>query len=71
MLVTIASDTNFGYAAGVVLSMIVKDGLIFTLIAWVVMTKALKRKSWKWYDWLNALAYTTVVSRVLYAMLIN
>lgn len=69
MLVTIASDTNFGYAAGVVLSMIVKDGLLFTLIAWVVMTKALKRKSWEWYDWLNALAYTTVASRVLYVML--
>jgi len=71
LLVVNAKDTNFGYAAGVVTSMIVKDGLLFTLIAWAVMTKALKRKSWEWHDWLNALAYTTLAARVLYVMLIG
>ena len=69
LLVINAEGTNFGYAAGVVTSMIVKDGLIFTLLAWAIMTKALKRESWEWYDWLNALAYTTVIARVLYVML--
>ena len=71
LLVINAEGANFGYAAGVVTSMIVKDGLLFTLIAWAVMTKVLKRESWEWYDWLNALAYTTVVARVLYVMLIG
>lgn len=71
LLVVVADETNFGYAAGVVTSMIVKDGLIFTLLAWVVMTKVMKRGAWEWYDWLNALAYTTVVARVLYVMLIG
>ena len=66
-----AEGANFGYAAGVVTSMIVKDGLLFTLIAWAVMTKALKRESWEWHDWLNALAYITVAARVLYVMLIG
>ena len=69
LLVINAEGANFGYAAGVVTSMIVKDGLLFTLIAWSVMTKALKRESWEWHDWLNALAYTTVAARVLYVML--
>ena len=71
LLVVNAEGANYSYAAGVVTSMIVKDGLLFTLIAWVVMTKALKRKSWEWHDWLNALAYTTIVARVLYVMLIG
>ena len=71
LLVVNAEGANFGYAAGVVTSMVVKDGLIFTLLAWVVMTKAMKRSAWEWYDWLNALAYTTVVARVLYVMLIG
>ena len=71
LLVVNTEGANFGYAAGVVASMIVKDGLLFTLIAWVVMTKALKRKPWEWHDWLNALAYTTVAARVLYVMLIG
>ncbi len=69
LLVANAEGANFGYAAGVVASMIVKDGLIFTLLAWVVMTKGMKRDSWEWHDWLNALAYTTVAARVLYVML--
>jgi hypothetical protein len=69
LLVINAEGANFGYAAGVVTSMIVKDGLIFTLLAWAIMTKALKRESWEWYDWLNALAYTTVIARVLYVIL--
>ena len=71
LLVINAEGANFGYAAGVVTSMIVKDGLLFTLIAWAVMTKALKRESWEWHDWLNALAYITVAARVLYVMLIG
>ncbi len=71
LLVVVADGANFGYAAGVVTSMIVKDGLLFTLIAWAVMTKGMKRESWEWYDWLNALAYTTVAARVLYVMLIG
>lgn len=71
LLVANSEGANYGYAAGVVLSMIVKDGLLFTLIAWVVMTKTLKRESWEWHDWLNALAYTTVIARVLYVMLVG
>ena len=50
LLVVIADRTNFGYSAGVVTSMIVKDGLIFTLLAWVVMTKLMKREVWEWRD---------------------
>lgn len=71
LLVVNAEGANFSYAAGVVTSMIVKDGLIFTLLAWFIMTKGMKRNSWEWYDWLNALAYTTVAARVLYVMLIG
>jgi len=71
LLVVNAEGTNFSYAAGVVTSMVVKDGLIFTLIAWVIMTKVMKRDAWEWYDWLNALAYTTVVARILYVMLVG
>jgi hypothetical protein len=71
LLVIVADGTNFGYAAGVVTSMIVKDGLIFTLLAWVVMTKFMKRKAWEWYDWLNALAYTTVIARIIYTAIAN
>ena len=71
LLVVNAKDTNFGYAAGVVTNMIVRDGLLFTLIAWVIMTKVMKREAWKWYDWLNALAYTTLVARVIYVVLIG
>lgn len=66
LLVVVADGTNFGYAAGVVTSMIVKDGLLLTLIAWVVMTKFMKREAWEWYDWLNALAYLTVIARILF-----
>jgi hypothetical protein len=63
--------TNFGFAAGVVTSWIVKDGLILTLLAWVIMTKFMKRESWEWYDWLNALAYTTVIARIIYTTFFN
>ena len=69
LLVVIADGTNFGYAAGVVSSMIVKDGIIFTFIVWGVMTKLMKRAAWEWYDWLNALAYTTVIARIVYTAL--
>jgi len=71
LLVINAEGTNYSYAAGVVTNMIVKDGLLLTLIAWAVMTKGMKRESWEWHDWLNALAYTTVAARVLYVMLIG
>lgn len=71
LLVIVADGTNFGYAAGVVTSMIVKDGLIFTLLAWVVMTKFVKREAWAWHDWLNALAYTTVIARIIYTLFFN
>jgi len=71
LLVVNAKDTNFGYAAGVVTNMIVRDGLLFTLIAWIIMTKVMKREAWKWFDWLNALAYTTLIARVIYVILIG
>jgi len=71
LLVVNAESTNFNYAAGVVTNMIVKDGLIFTLIAWVVMTKVMKRNAWEWHDWLNALAYTTVVARIIYVVVVS
>jgi hypothetical protein len=70
-LLIIAYGTNFGFAAGVVSSWIVKDGLILTLLAWVIMTKFMKRESWEWYDWLNALAYTTVIARIIYTTFFN
>jgi hypothetical protein len=70
-LLIIAYGTNFAYAAGVVTSWIVKDGLILTLLAWVIMTKFMKRESWEWYDWLNALAYTTVIARIIYTTFFN
>jgi hypothetical protein len=71
LLVVVADGTNFAYAAGVVTSWIVKDGLILTLLAWVIMTKFMKRESWEWYDWLNALAYTTVIARIIYTTFFN
>jgi S-adenosylhomocysteine hydrolase len=71
VLLAIASGTNLQYAAGVLSSMIIKDGLILTLIVWAVMTKAMKRESWEWYDWLNALAYTTMAGRILYVLLVG
>ncbi|MBL7004446.1 MAG: hypothetical protein ISR69_10510 [Gammaproteobacteria bacterium] len=66
LLVINAEGANYSYAAGVVTNMIVKDGLLLTLIAWAIMTKGMKRESWEWYDWLNALAYTTIVARIIY-----
>jgi hypothetical protein len=48
-----------------------KDGLTFTLLAWVIMTKFMKRESWEWYNWLNALAYTTVIARIVYVAFFN
>jgi len=62
---------NFPAAAGFVLSLVVKDGIIFTLLAWVIMTKFMKREAWEWYDWLNALAYTTVIARIIYTLFFN
>ena len=62
---------NFPAAAGFVLGLIVKDGILLTLVAWVIMTKVMKREAWKWYDWLNMLAYTTVTARALDVMLIG
>ena len=70
-LLIIAYGANFAYAAGVVTNWIVKDGLILTLLAWVIMTKFMKRESWEWYDWLNALAYTTVIARIIYTTFFN
>jgi len=62
---------NFPAAAGFVLGLIVKDGIILTLLAWVIMTKFMKREAWEWYDWLNALAYTTVIARIIYTLFFN
>ncbi len=69
VLVVITAGTNFGYATGIVVGDVVRDGLIFTLITWVIMTKVMKRDSWEWYDWLNALAYTTIIAKVLYNLI--
>ena len=66
LLVVASEGVNFSYAAGVITSMVVRDGLVVTLLAWVVMTKFMKREAWEWYDWLNALAYSTVIARVLF-----
>jgi len=71
MFIGIASSTNISYAAGTISGMVIKDGIILTLLVWVIMTKLMKRDAWKWYDWLNTLAYTTVISRVIYVFIVG
>jgi len=42
------------------LFVIVSNGFIPTLIIWLIR-KIFKKPSWKWYNWLNTLAYTVLV----------
>jgi len=43
------------------LFIIVSNSFIPTLIIWLIITKIFKRPAWKWYNWLNTLAYTVLV----------
>ena len=43
------------------LFIIVSNGFLPTLIIWLIITKIFKRPAWKWYNWLNTLAYTVLV----------
>ena len=59
------TQTNISFALGIITSNVLRDGLIFTGLVWGV-TYYFRKESWKWYDWLNMLAYTTIVARLLY-----
>lgn len=51
-------------ALGRIAGLIVGEGLIVTVIIGLASIKFGKKK-WKWYDWFNMLAYTTLAFRVL------
>ena len=61
----IASGTNIQYALGVITAIVVKDGLILTAIVWGVTYK-FRKESWKWFNWLNVLAYTSLAATILF-----
>ena len=64
-ILLLAGQTNFQYALGIITASIVKDGIILTAVVALVEIK-FRKKKWQWYDWLNTLAYTTIVARLLY-----
>ena len=47
------------------LFIIVSNGFLPTLIIWLIITKIFKRPAWKWYNWLNTLAYTVLLFNLL------
>jgi len=73
VIITLGLSTQMPitYALGVITGAIVKDGIIFTLLLWSVMTGLLKKPKWKWYEWLNYLVIVTFVATLLYYIFFN
>ena len=61
----LAGQTSIQYALGAISAMVLKDGIILTIIVAVISIK-FRKKKWQWYDWLNMLAYTTIAARLIY-----
>jgi len=60
-----AQQTGIQYALGVITAIVLRDGLILTALVWIATYK-FRKQSWKWYDWLNMLAYTSLIASFLY-----
>ena len=66
MLASIEREMPIGYVLGAIAGVIVKDGILVTLILWFVMTVLLKKPKWEWYEWLNYLVVVSFVFRILF-----
>jgi len=66
MLASIEREMPIGYVLGLIAGVIVKDGILVTLILWFVMTVLLKKPKWEWYEWLNYLVVVSFVFRILF-----
>ena len=66
MLASIESEMPIGHVLGAIAGVIVKDGILVTLILWFVMTVLLKKPKWEWYEWLNYLVVVSFVFRILF-----
>lgn len=60
----LSAETSFEYALGVISANVIRDGSILTIL-WFAFSYYFKNKQWAWYDWLNVLAYTTVIASFL------
>jgi len=60
----LSADTSFEYALGVISANVLRDGVILTLLVFT-FSYFYKKKSWSWFDWLNVIAYTTVIASFL------
>ena len=63
---SIEKEMPVGYVLGAIAGVIVKDGLLLTLILWFVMTVLLKKPKWEWYEWLNYLVVVSFLFRILF-----
>jgi hypothetical protein len=60
----LSAGTSFEYALGVISANVIRDGIILTIL-WFAFSYYFKNKQWAWYDWLNVLAYTTLIASFL------
>ena len=60
----LSADTSFEYALGVISANVLRDGVILTLLVFT-FSYFYRKKSWSWFDWLNVIAYTTVIASFL------
>jgi len=60
----LSADTSFEYALGVISANVLRDGVILTLLVFT-FSYFYKKKSWFWFDWLNVIAYTTIIASFL------
>ena len=63
---SIQREESIGYVLGLIAGVIVKDGILLTLILWFVLTVLLKKPKWEWYEWLNYLVVISFVFRILF-----
>jgi hypothetical protein len=64
---------NFQYALGTITGEVIKNGIFFTPIpgAIMFMSKRKNKLPWRWYDWLNMIAYATLISSLFWYIVLN
>ena len=69
----LAIPYNFQYALGVVAAQVIKNGIFFTPIPGIIMFiyKRNNKLPWKWYDWLNMITYATLISSLVYYIVLD
>lgn len=62
-------DTSFMYALGIISANVLRDGVILTLLVFA-FSYFYKKKKWQGYEFLNMLAYTTIIAGLLYQLVV-